>query len=64
MDELIKERQLYKHYKGGVYRVVSVFVSEPDGIRMVMYQQPERPFKIYARPYAEFIVKFDEVKNG
>lgn len=59
---------LYRHYKGGEYRVVAEALMESDGTQVVLY----RPAKdgllaqdiIFVRPSSEFKQKFVFLEEG
>lgn len=57
-----KSGRMYKHYKGGKYRVIMCAINEADGRTMVVYKGVSSS-EVYVRPLSEFVVKFEEC-NG
>ena len=53
----------YRHYKGGLYRVISTRVRrEGDAARMVLYESAGG--QLWVRPYEEFVGKVSIEHNG
>ncbi|WP_300943230.1 DUF1653 domain-containing protein [uncultured Duncaniella sp.] len=53
---------LYRHFKGGVYRVLNFAEYTVTGEPLVIYQAEYGSQKIYARPFSEFSSEVDRVK--
>ncbi len=53
-----KAEQIYRHYKGGIYRVICMAVLERDVSDIVIYQRVGSETGPWARPLAEFMDKF------
>lgn len=51
-EESVKTGRLYKHYKGGLYRVVGTVTAEWDLKELVIYKDSQG--KIWARDLEEF----------
>ena len=54
---MILQNMYYKHYKGGVYKVLMLPLNAADGKEMVMYVGKNDP-RVWVRPAAEFEQKF------
>lgn len=54
---------LYEHYKGGLYRLLMVAISEESGCEMAVYRS-EATGIIYVLPMREFREKFKEFDVG
>ena len=54
---------LYKHYKGGLYRLLMVTISEESGAEQAVYRS-EATGIVYTRPMHEFKEKFKEFDVG
>lgn len=52
---------VYRHYKGGLYRVVCKACQESDGVEQVVYR-PENGGHYWVRPLKEFVQKFERVE--
>lgn len=52
-----QKHPLYEHYKGGLYRLLMVAISEESGCEMAVYCS-EATGIVYVRPMSEFKVKF------
>ncbi len=54
--------ELYRHFKGGLYRVITVAQHTETSEGMVIYASEEDPSKVWARPIASFLSPVDRVK--
>lgn len=54
-----QKHPLYEHYKGGLYRLLTVAISEESGCEMAVYRS-EATGIVYVRPMSEFKVKFNK----
>lgn len=52
---------LYRHYKGGLYRVICRAWTESDGVEQVVYC-PENGGHYWVRPLSEFVQRFERVE--
>ena len=52
---------LYKHFKGGIYRVTDLATHTETGESLVIYMNTETR-QVYARPFAMFVSKVDREK--
>ena len=52
---------LYRHFKGGIYRVNDIATHTETGETLVIYINMETR-QVYARPFDMFVSKVDNVK--
>lgn len=57
-----KAFEVYRHFKGNLYQVITLAEEEETGNKLVIYQGLYAPFKVYARPLSAFLEKLDRTK--
>ena len=54
--------QLYRHFKGDFYRVLTVAVHSETAELLVIYYKPDKMTQLWARPLAMFLSPVDAKK--
>ncbi len=62
MQQLPRPYEIYRHFKGMQYQVLSIATHSETGEQMVVYQQLYAPFGVYVRPLAMFMSEVDKEK--
>lgn len=62
MQKIPRPYEIYRHFKGMQYQVLSIATHSETGEQMVVYQQLYAPFGVYVRPLAMFMSKVDKEK--
>ena len=57
-----KPFEIYKHFKGNLYQVISIAEHSENAEKMVVYQALYGDYKLYVRPYDMFIGKVEKDK--
>lgn len=56
------EGELYRHFKGNIYRIVAIAQHSETGERLVIYKSEEDDNACYARPLSMFLSEVDKDK--
>lgn len=62
MREYPKPQEIYRHFKGNCYQIVTLARNSETKERMVVYQQMYEPYEVYVRPLDMFMSRVDTNK--
>lgn len=57
-----RPQEIYRHFKGNIYQIVTLARHSETGIKMVVYQQLYAPYEVYVRPLEMFMSRIDTRK--
>ncbi|MDE6364087.1 MAG: DUF1653 domain-containing protein [Lachnospiraceae bacterium] len=57
-----RPQEIYRHFKGNIYQIITLARHSESGVKMVVYQQLYAPFEVYVRPLEMFMSKIDARK--
>lgn len=55
-------QEIYRHFKGNVYQIITIARHSETNMKMVVYQQLYAPYEVYVRPLDMFMSKIDTNK--
>ena len=62
MTNIPRAQEIYTHFKGNVYQIVTIAEHTETEEKLVVYQAMYGDFKVYARPLSMFMEKVDKQK--
>lgn len=62
MKHVPQANEIYRHFKGNLYQILTLAQHSETGEMLVIYQAMSGDYKTYARPIEIFLDKLDKVK--
>ena len=57
-----RPQEIYRHFKGNIYQIITIARHSENGMKMVVYQQLYAPYEVYVRPLEMFMSRIDTRK--
>ena len=57
-----RENEIYKHFKGSLYQIVTIAVHTETSDKLVIYKSVEKPERVFARPVDMFMSEVDHLR--
>lgn len=57
-----RPQEVYRHFKGNIYQIITIARHSETGVKMVVYQQLYAPYEVYVRPLEMFMGRIDTRK--
>ena len=57
-----RPQEIYRHFKGNIYQIITLARHSEDGMKMVVYQQLYAPYEVYVCPLDLFMSRVDTRK--
>ncbi len=62
MRDYPKPQEIYRHFKGNCYQIITLARNSETSEKMVVYQQLYAPYEVYVRPLEMFMSRVDTRK--
>lgn len=62
MNNNPKPNDIYRHFKGSLYKIITLAIHSETGEQMAVYQALYGNYQVYVRPLSMFLEKIDKAK--